>query len=156
MPTTYDHFRAHAKTGAFKPWSTVKGLRNKVFWLHQDSNSTGGLYTFLTRAALDDYMKTELFASMNTVPFFKNVEFEVHENLAGGELCADLGVWPESNGKGSVLPGDLKDAWMLIPRFHIKPEVVSLDDFRGMLAGGLTAPWSTLSGLRNKYFTLYG
>jgi len=102
-------------------------------------------------------MKTDLFASMNLIPFLCNVTFEVHENLAGGELCADLGVWPESNGKGLVTAGDLKDACFLIPRFHIKVEVVgNLDNFRGMLAGGATAPWADVSGLRNKYFTLYG
>jgi hypothetical protein len=48
-------------------------------------------------------MKTDLFASMHQVPFFKNVEFEIHENLAGGELCADLGVWPISKGNGPVV-----------------------------------------------------
>jgi hypothetical protein len=105
---------------------------------------------------MDEYMKTDLFASIHKVQFFKNVEFEIHENLAGGELCADLGVWPVSKGKVPVCAEDLKDAWLLVPRFHIKPEVVSLDDFKGMLAEGATAPWTDLPGLRNKYFTLYG
>jgi hypothetical protein len=49
MPTTYDHFRAHAKTGVFKPWSQINGLRNKVFWLHEESNTAGVFYTFFTR-----------------------------------------------------------------------------------------------------------
>jgi hypothetical protein len=104
-------------------------------------------------------MKTDLFASMNHIPFLKNVKFEIHENLAGGELCADLGVWPVSKGKGPVVQADLAGAFMLEPRFKIKTEVLpnkSMDDFRGMLASGATQPWSTLKGLRNKYFTLYG
>jgi hypothetical protein len=157
MPTCFDHFREHAKKpDSFMPWSHAKGLRNKIFWLHEESNTTGGLYTFTSRYAIDEYMKTDLFASMNQIPFLCNVKFEVHENLGGGELCADLGVWPASKGNGPVTAEDLKDAWMLEPRFHIKPEVCPLDNFRGMLAGGATAPWADLPGLRNKYFTLYG
>jgi hypothetical protein len=73
LPTNFDQFRAHAKTGAFKPWSFAKGLRNKVFWLHEDSNTTGGFYTFFTREHIDAYMKTELFGMMNHIPFLKNV-----------------------------------------------------------------------------------
>jgi hypothetical protein len=71
------------------PWRTVKGLRNKVFWLHEETNSTGGLYTFFNRQALEEYMRSDLWKSMNSVPFLKNTEFEIHENLQGGELCAD-------------------------------------------------------------------
>jgi hypothetical protein len=53
----------------------------------------------------------------------------------------------------------LEKAWMLEPRFKIKVKVLpnkSLDDFRGILKSGGTAPWSNIDGLRNKYFTLYG
>ena len=91
-----DSFRKHAKSGAFEPWSHVKGLRSKIFWLHAESNTTGGLYTFFSRRHLEDYMESDLFKSMNHVPFLKNVRHEIHENLAGGELCADMGVWRKS------------------------------------------------------------
>jgi hypothetical protein len=104
-------------------------------------------------------MKTDLFASMNHIPFLKNVDYEIHENLEGGELCADMGVWPVSKGRGEVVRGDLEKAWMLEPRFKIKTKVLpnnSLDDFRGILKAGGTQPWSNVEGLRNKYFTLYG
>ena len=78
---------------------------------------------------------------MNHVPILKNVRHEIHENLGGGELCADLGTWKVSKGKGKVVNGDLEDCWMLVPRFKIKTEVLpnkSLDAFRGMLASGAT------------------
>lgn len=135
-----ESFRKHARDGAFLPWASVKGLRNKIFWFHPESNTTGGLYTFFNREALDEYMKTDLWKSMSKIPFLKNAEFEIHENLAGGELCADLGTWKLSKG-GPVTKGDLKDCWMLEPRFKIDPEVLpnkSMDDFRGMLASGAT------------------
>lgn len=104
-------------------------------------------------------MKTDLFASMHKIPFLKNVQYEIHENLPGGELTADQGVWPVSKGKGPVVEADLANAWMLEPRFKIKVEVLpnkSLDDFRGILKSGGTQPWVGIPGLRNKYFTLYG
>jgi hypothetical protein len=154
----FHSFRAHTKTGAFKPWSTIHGLRNKVFWLDEDEKTTGGFYTFFTRRHLEDYMKSDLFASMHKVPFLKNVKYEIHENLAGGELCADMGTWNHSLGLGSVKENNLEDCWMLVPRFKIKKSVLpnkSLDDFRGMLAGGATESWSKIDGLRNKYFTIF-
>jgi hypothetical protein len=103
-------------------------------------------------------MKSDLFASMHKVPFLKNVKYEIHENLAGGELCADMGTWNHSLGLGSVKENNLEDCWMLVPRFKIKKSVLpnkSLDDFRGMLAGGATESWSKIDGLRNKYFTIF-
>lgn len=68
-------------------------------------------------------MKTELWGMMSHIPFLKNVDYEIHENLAGGELCADLGTWKKSKG-GPVVKGDLRDCWMLEPRFKIKTEVL--------------------------------
>lgn len=161
MPHIKDHesFRAHAASGAFAPWAGVKGLRNKIFWFHPETNSTGGLYTFFNRSDLDEYMKTELWGMMTQIPFLTNVRHEIHENLAGGELCADLGTWNVSKGKGPVVKGDLRDCWMLEPRFKIKTKVLpnkSMDDFKGMLASGATQPWASVAGLRNKYFTLWG
>jgi hypothetical protein len=99
----FDSFRVHARSGAFKPWSGIPGLRNKIFWLHEESKTTGGLYTFFDKYSLEAYMKTDLFASMHKVPFLKNVQYEIHENLEGGELCADMGVWPVSKGRGPVV-----------------------------------------------------
>ena len=86
-------FREHAKGGAFEPWSHIKGLRNKVFWLNPEDHTTGGFYTFYSRHHLECYLKSDLFESMKKVPFMTDVEFEIHENLAGSELCADIGVW---------------------------------------------------------------
>jgi hypothetical protein len=86
-------FREHAKGGAFEPWSHIKGLRNKVFWLNPEDHTTGGFYTFFSRHHLECYLKSDLFESMKKVPFMTDVEFEIHENLAGSELCADIGVW---------------------------------------------------------------
>jgi hypothetical protein len=67
-----ESFRKHARDGAFLPWASVKGLRNKIFWFHPESNTTGGLYTFFNREALDEYMKTDLWKSMSKIPFLKN------------------------------------------------------------------------------------
>jgi len=99
----WESFITHTKSGAFEMWKDIPGLRNKVFWLDREEKTTGGFYTFFTRRHLDEYMKTDLFASMHKVPFLKNVHHEVHENLAGGELCADLGHWNHSLGKGAVV-----------------------------------------------------
>jgi hypothetical protein len=98
-----DSFRKHAREGAFEPWSHVHGLRSKVFWLHPETNTTGGFYTFFNRHALDKYMESELWHSMKKIPFLHDVEYEIHENLPGGELCADMGTWKHSKGKGRVV-----------------------------------------------------
>jgi hypothetical protein len=92
----WESFINHTKSGAFTAFSGIPGLRNKVFWLDREEKTTGGFYTFFTKRHLDEYLKTDLFASMHKVPFLKNVHYEIHENLAGGELCADLGVWKHS------------------------------------------------------------
>jgi hypothetical protein len=84
-----ESFRQHADNDAFAPWSQVPGLRNKIFWLNEEKLTSGGLYTFFTRKALDDYMKTDLFEAMKRLPCGTNLKYEIHENLAGGELCAD-------------------------------------------------------------------
>jgi hypothetical protein len=44
---------------------------------------------------------------MDKFPCAKNLTWEIYENLAGGEHCAEQGVWPVSKGRGPVRAGDL-------------------------------------------------
>jgi hypothetical protein len=86
---------------------------------------------------------------MENLPCGKNLHYEIHENLPGGELCADqaTSAWPLSQCKGPLVKGDLKGCFLLEPRYEIHPEKFpvgipkSLGGFRMMLAGGECVAW---------------
>lgn len=44
-------------------WMNVPGLRTKYFYLSEDGAVGGGIYTFVSRAALDAYMNTTLWTN---------------------------------------------------------------------------------------------
>ena len=97
-----ESLKAHARAGHFKIWSQIDGLRSKIFFLDPENNTCGGIYTFFTKQDLLDYMKTPLFQAMDKFPCAKDITWEIHENLAGGERCAEQGCWPVSKGRGPV------------------------------------------------------
>ena len=71
-------------------------------------------------------------------------KMKVFENLAGGELCADLGEWPISKKLGTVVFEDLKEAVILINTFDIdvknlpKNRKKSKQGYRDMISDSFT------------------
>ena len=151
--STPDEFREHMKGPmGTQPWANVPGMRSKWFWYDAEKCRCGGIYTFFNMQAVEAYKKSELFKSMWTFPFIKSdtLVVEVHENCAGGELCAEMGVWPSKME-------DLSSARLLMPTFDVDVTKVpggTMDGMRKILAGGATKPWSSVPGLYNKWFTL--
>jgi hypothetical protein len=75
---------------------------------------------------------------MKNFPCGKNFAYEIHENLAGGEITSDqpTAKWPVSKCRGPVVKEDISDAWLFIPRFNIDLEILPnkhLDDYRDSL-----------------------
>eukprot|EP00854_Cymbomonas_tetramitiformis_P005768 gene5768-6957_t len=81
--------------GAF---AGLPGLRGKYFVYDGALETCSGFYTFVSRAALDAYMRSELFAQQADFPHVKEVTYSVHEVLPGTERTMDLRGW------GSELP----------------------------------------------------
>jgi hypothetical protein len=69
-------------------------------------------------------MQSDLWNAMAHLPCGKNLKYEIHENLAGGEICADQATspWPLSQCSGPLIKGDLKGCFLLEPRFEVVPE----------------------------------
>jgi hypothetical protein len=91
-----DAFRGMLAGGATAPWAGLPGLRNKYFTLYGEENMGAGFYTWTSKAALDEYLKSELWAGMAQQPHLDNLTFKVCEILEGGECCTDLGCWPDA------------------------------------------------------------
>ena len=88
-----DAYRAWGRSGGTAPWAEIPGLRSKYFTLDEETQKAGGFYIFFNRKALDDYMKTDLFDSMNSFPFITQVTYSIYELIPGTELTTDLGEW---------------------------------------------------------------
>ena len=86
-------YRNWGRSGGQAPWAEVPGLRSKYFTLNEETNEAGGFYTFFSREALDAYMESDLFKSMETFPFITNLKCTIFEVIAGTELTMDLGTW---------------------------------------------------------------
>jgi hypothetical protein len=57
--------------------------------LNREEKRSGGLYTFFDRDSCDRYLRSEFFGHLKEIPFGKDLYWEVHENLAGGEITSD-------------------------------------------------------------------
>ena len=60
-------FRAHADEVA-PAFAEVPGLISKVWLANRATNTYGGLYTWASRDAMDEYAKSELFKAVATNP----------------------------------------------------------------------------------------
>jgi len=60
----------------------VKGLISKVWLADEEKNSFGGFYLWENKAAMEDFMHSELVKAVVSIPFVKNVssvDFEVNQ-----------------------------------------------------------------------------
>jgi hypothetical protein len=61
----------------------VSGLQSKAWLCDQENNVYGGIYTFESQQALDDYCAGELFASVGSNPNFTNISVKSFGTLEG-------------------------------------------------------------------------
>ena len=61
----------------------VPGLCSKVWLADQENNTYGGVYTFESKQACDDYCNGELFASVGSNPNFVNVTAKTFGTIEG-------------------------------------------------------------------------
>ena len=62
-------------------FADVPGLCSKVWLADQENNTYGGVYTFESKQACDDYCNGELFASVGSNPNFVNVTYKAYDVL---------------------------------------------------------------------------
>src|SRR5690348_2598817 len=63
----------------------VKGLISKLWLADIEKNSFGGLYLWESKAAMEDFMSSDLVKTVVSRPFLKNVssvDFEVNEKAS--------------------------------------------------------------------------
>ena len=53
-------------------WAKVPGLVSKVWLDSPETNTFGGIYTWESKQAMDDYLRSELFAAVANHPNFAN------------------------------------------------------------------------------------
>lgn len=53
-------------------WADIPGLISKVWLDSPETNTFGGIYTWESRQAMDDYLQSELFAAVANHPNFAN------------------------------------------------------------------------------------
>jgi heme-degrading monooxygenase HmoA len=74
-------FRAHCDEVA-PAFAEVPGLISKVWLANRATNTYGGAYTWATREAMDEYVKSDLFKAVATNPALADVtsiDFDVLE-----------------------------------------------------------------------------
>ena len=65
--------------------ANVKGLISKVWLADEEKNTFGGFYLWENKAAMDDFMHSELVKAVVSRPFVKNVssvDFEVNQTAS--------------------------------------------------------------------------
>ncbi len=53
-------------------WAALPGLHSKVWLDSPETNTYGGIYTWESREAMDQYLQSELFAAVANHPNFAN------------------------------------------------------------------------------------
>jgi heme-degrading monooxygenase HmoA len=74
-------FRAHSHEAA-PAFAEVPGLISKVWLANRTTNTYGGVYTWATREAMDEYAKSDLFKAFATNPNLADItsiDFDVLE-----------------------------------------------------------------------------
>ena len=75
-------FRAHCDEVA-PAFAEVPGLISKVWLANQGTNTYGGVYTWASREAMEEYAKSDLFKAVATNPNLagvRSIDFDVLED----------------------------------------------------------------------------
>ena len=88
-----------------QPSINLPGLRTKWFTLHRESETAHGIYFFQNKAALDSYLKSDLFRRFVKQPWLINPDPQVWEVLKGSELTIEMGEYKGENMVGSFFKG---------------------------------------------------
>lgn len=65
----------------------------RYFTWNSEKSVCSGFYTFVTKADLDAYMKSDLFKGQTEPPFISLQSATVYEILPGTEIAVDQGSW---------------------------------------------------------------
>ena len=161
-PTSPAEFKGFCEAGGTKTWAQVPGLRSKYFTITEDEQHGSGIYTFLTRADIDNYMQSDLFKGFGSFPHIKDLDIKVYQVLSGSEITMDMGTWPSGGDKPNR--SDIESAVIFYPTFDIKYDTgaegspTTPEQFAGALIEPMmfAKMWhvSNVPWLRSKYFTL--
>ena len=78
-------FRAHCDEVA-PAFAEVPGLISKVWLANESTNTYGGVYTWSSREAMEEYAKSDLFQAVATNPNLagvRSIDFDVLEDPTG-------------------------------------------------------------------------
>lgn len=161
-PENPAQFKGFCETGGTETWAKIPGLRSKFFTLSQDQQDGSGIYIFLSKEDLDNYMESELFKNFGAYPHITQLDIKTYRILAGSEETIDMGEWPSGNQKPTR--DDIESAVLFYPRFKIDYETgmegtpSNHKEFEGALIEPMNFAkmWhnSNVPGLRSKYFTI--
>jgi hypothetical protein len=161
-PTKPAEFKGFCEAGGTATWAKVPGLRSKYFTISKDEQYGSGIYTFLSKEDLDNYMNSDLFKGFGSFPHITELDIKTYRVLAGSEVTMDMGTWPSGQDKPSR--EDIESAVVFYPRFAINYETgiegspTNHQEFEGALVEPMNFAkmWhnSNVPGLRSKYFTI--
>ena len=100
-----DDYSKGAGMFATVPWMNLPGLRTKWFTMHRESETCHGIYFFQNKAALDSYLKSDLFRRFVKQPWLINPDPQVWEVLKGSELTIEMGEYKGEKQVSSCFAG---------------------------------------------------
>lgn len=147
------------KEGLASSWSGLDGLRHKYFLYNKETDTISGVYVFFSADARKAYTDTDLFKSHAMIPHFSSVEAEEVDVMPGTELSIEKTAWPTTPPTAE----DVTKAVMLIVKIKMNYDTkiegcpTCKEDLYGFMAAppngmGYPAQFSTVKGLRGKYF----
>ena len=161
-PENPAQFKGFCEAGGTETWAKVPGLRSKFFTLSQDQQDGSGIYIFLSKQYIDDYMDSDLFKNFGSFPHITQLNIKTYRVLAGSEETIDMDTWVSSNVKPTR--DDIESAVVFYPRFKIDyaTDILGTPSNHQEFEGALIEPmnfskmWhnSNVPGLRSKYFTI--
>lgn len=155
-------FRAYCEAGGTETWAKVPGLRSKYFTLKQDEQHGSGIYIFLTKRDLDNYVNSDLFKNFGAFPHIIEIDVKTYRVLKGSEETVDMTPW----ASGNVTPTreDIESVVIFYPRFNVDYDTglegtpSNPEEFEAALIEPMNFAkmWhnSNVPGLQSKYFTL--
>jgi len=161
-PENPSQFKGFCEAGGTETWAKVSGLRSKYFTLTQDEQNGSGIYIFLTKNDLDNYMNSDLFKNFGAFPHITELDVKIYRVLRGSEDTVDMATWPS----GNVDPTreDIESAVIFYPRFNVdygtglEGTPSNPEEFEGALIEPMSFAkmWhnSNVPGLQSKFFTI--
>jgi quinol monooxygenase YgiN len=64
-------------------FAQIPGLISKVWLADEDANTYGGVYTWVDRAAMETYLRSDLFSAVAANPNFANITSAAFDVLDG-------------------------------------------------------------------------